>query len=376
MKGNYILRFMLQLSDFHYELPSSRIANAPISPRDASKLLIVKRSEQSFTDAHFSDLLQVLRPGDVLVRNDSKVIKARLFGYKEQTGGSVEILLNKPISILNDQVIYECIVKPGLRIGQCIRFGATELKSTCVGFGSDGYTRHLSFNCTHIQLLEFLEEIGTVPLPPYMHRTASESNSFADDYQTNYALVPGSVAAPTAGLHFTPELDAELIKKGVEIISLTLHVGLGTFLPVKTAVVTEHTMHAENYSFSERNAARILKAKQEGRRVIAVGTTTTRVLESAAYISDDNTLSFHTTQSGSTDIFIYPPYKFKVIDGLITNFHLPESTLLMLISAFASTPQTTQSFTRFTDSLLGKAYQHAIDNQYRFFSFGDALLLI
>lgn len=366
---------MLKLSDFTYHLPPELIATQPAVPRDHSQLLIVDRHTGQLTDAHFYDLPDFLQAGDLLVRNDSRVIKARLFGYKEETHGSVEILLNKPTSTLNDQVIYECIAKPGLRTNQTVGFATTELKSTCVGFGDDGYTRLLQFNCSNTELLAILEKIGTVPLPPYMHHTPLESNQFADDYQTKYAVEPGSVAAPTAGLHFTPELDAKLEQKGIEIAAVTLHVGLGTFLPVKTETITEHTMHAEHYTLSQNTANQILQAKTEGRRVIAVGTTTTRVLESAAYYSEAGELAFHTTESGTTDIFIYPPHQFKVIDALITNYHLPESTLLMLVSAFAASPQTAQQFTSFSETVIGAAYQHAIVQKYRFFSFGDALFI-
>lgn len=366
---------MLKLSDFTYHLPSGLIATKPAVPRDHSRLLVADRRTGQLTDAHFYDLPDFLQAGDLLVRNDSCVIKARLFGYKEETHGSVEILLNRPTSILNDSVIYECITKPGLRINQTIGFATTELKSTCIGFGEDGYTRLLQFNCSNTGLLAILEKIGTVPLPPYMHHTALESNQFAEDYQTKYAVEPGSVAAPTAGLHFTPELDAQLEKKGVEIAAVTLHVGLGTFLPVKTETITEHTMHAEHYALSQNTANQILKAKAEGRRVIAVGTTTVRVLESAAYYSKTGELNFHATESGNTDIFIYPPYQFKVVDGLITNYHLPESTLLMLVSAFVSIPQTAHQFISFSETTIGAAYRHAIAQKYRFFSFGDALFI-
>ncbi len=367
---------MHRLSDFQYTLPSPLIAREPVSQRDHSRLLVVNRAAQAITDHYFYNLPDFLQPGDVLVRNNSRVIKARLFGYKKLTGGQVELILNTPIFTSNDQVIYECLSRPGIKVGQEVVFGDGALVGICCGTGADGYTRHIQFAHGLSSFLVILDTIGTVPLPPYMHHAPQDAGTFAEQYQTNYAKSPGSVAAPTAGLHFTPQLDQLLLDRGITIAEVTLHVGLGTFLPVKTDTITDHVMHEERYILSPETAALITHAKKEGRRIIAVGTTTCRVLESAAHLRTDGSVHLTPTEHASTKIFIYPPYRFKVLDGLITNFHLPESTLLMLVSAFVSQPQTPQQFTTFAESLMGKAYAHAIAEKYRFFSFGDASLLL
>lgn len=361
---------------FQYSLPDELIAHQPAVPRDASRLLVVDRTSGELTDSTFSQLGDFLRPGDVIVRNNSKVLKARLFGSKVPTGGKVEILLNKIIKTSINETIWECMTKPGLAINQQLElahFSGEETQPTtvtCVGEGDGHYTRHLSFPLSAEQCFGLCEELGQTPLPPYIRAPKTVT---ADQYQTTFAEQFGSVAAPTAGLHFTPKLDATLRKKGVEILEVTLHVGLGTFLPVKAENLSEHHMHAEYYSLSATAATAITRAKKEGRRVIAVGTTTTRVLESVAKVTPEGV--HLSAQSGETAIFVYPPYSFKVLDGLITNFHLSESTLLMLVSAFVSAPNTPHSFTSFLETPVGKAYTHAIAQRYRFYSFGDAMLM-
>lgn len=367
---------MHRLSDFQYTLPPHLIAREPAAHRDHSRLLVINRATSSLTDHHFFELPHLLQPGDVLVRNNSRVIKARLFGYKKQTGGRVELILNTPIFTSNDQVIYECLSRPGIKEGQEVVFGDGALVGTCCGTGTDGYTRHVRFPHGLSAFLAILDTVGSVPLPPYMHHSPEEASTFTEHYQTKYAKHPGSVAAPTAGLHFTPQLDQALLDRGVTLAEVTLHVGLGTFLPVKTDTILDHVMHEERYTLTPQTAQLIMQAKKEGRRIIAVGTTTCRVLESAATQNPDGSLHLQSTEHGSTKIFIFPPYRFKVLDGLITNFHLPESTLLMLVSAFVSQPQTAELFTTFAESLVGKAYARAIAQEYRFFSFGDASLLL
>ncbi len=378
----------LQRTDFSYDLDQKYIAQTPVTPRDSSKLLQLNRSTTKVTHWHFSDLPQLLQPGDVLVRNNTKVLPARLFGTKT-TGGTVEILLNKPLADATTQdtntpttqhtTTWECLAKPGLKMDQEVHFisasdPACKLKARCVGVGTDGYTRHLKFSPGGAAFFSLLEALGTIPFPPYVdpkQQSAEGAATLARRYQTTYAKTTGSVAAPTAGLHFTPELDARLKATGITIVELTLHVGMGTFLPVKTNDIAEHHMHAEVFELPQATAACINAAKAAGNRVITVGTTTMRVLESCA--TPDGKLK---AQSGETSIFIYPPHQFLIVDGLITNFHLPHSTLLMLVAAFATAPNTTHVFTNFLDSSVGKAYLEALKNNYRFYSFGDAMLLL
>lgn len=365
---------MLTKNDFTYHLPTELIAQSPIEPRDASRLLVLDRTTEEITHENFRVLPSFLRSGDLLVRNNSRVIKARIFGYKHPTGGRVEIVLNKLQETKIDQCIWECIVRPGITVGQELTFGNGKLNARCEGLGPDGYTRLIAFRVSLTELYTLIEEIGETPLPPYIEKNAN-SNVTEEQYQTTYARDPGSVAAPTAGLHFTPQLDAQLRAAGIEIAEVTLHVGLGTFLPVKSESISDHTMHAEHFTLTAQTAERITKAKQNRQRIIAVGTTTCRVLESCAS-SDENGVVTLTPQSADTSIFIYPPRRFQCVDGLITNFHLPESTLLMLISAFVSTPNTPHAFTTFAESSVGKAYKAAIAEKYRFFSFGDAMLIL
>ena len=341
----------MKLSEFNYELPEELIAQIPIKKRDESRLMILNRKEQTIEHKKFKDILEYLKPGDVLVRNNTKVIPARLYGKKE-TGANVEFLLLNNIG--ND--IWEAIVRPGnkLHVGTKVIFGDGILEANILEIMPGG-TRKVEFKYQGI-FNEILDKIGLMPLPPYIHETLKEK----DRYQTVYAKYEGSAAAPTAGLHFTPELLQKIEEKGIEIANVTLHVGIGTFRPVKEEKIEEHKMHSEHFYIKQEDVDKINKAKQEGRRIIAVGTTSCRVLES---IADEKTGMVKPIED-DTEIFIYPGYKFKCIDGLITNFHLPESTLLMLVSALAG------------KEYIMKAYKEAVKEKYRFFSFGDAMFII
>ena len=340
----------MNLSEFNYELPEELIAQTPIKKRDESRLMILNRKEQTIEHKKFKEIIEYLQPGDVLVRNNTKVIPARLYGKKE-TGANVEFLLLNNIE--ND--IWEAIVRPGnkLHVGTKVIFGDGMLEANILEILPGG-TRKVEFKYQGI-FNEILDKIGLMPLPPYIHETLKEK----DRYQTVYAKYEGSAAAPTAGLHFTPELLKKIEEKGIEIANVTLHVGIGTFRPVKEEKIEEHKMHSEHFYIKQEDVEKINKAKKEGRRVIAVGTTSCRVLES---IADENTGMVKEIE-GDTEIFIYPGYKFKCIDGLITNFHLPESTLLMLVSALAG------------KDYIMRAYKEAVKEKYRFFSFGDAMFI-
>ena len=340
----------MNLSEFNYELPEELIAQTPIKKRDESRLMILNRKEQTIEHKKFKEIIEYLQPGDVLVRNNTKVIPARLYGKKE-TGANVEFLLLNNIE--ND--IWEAIVRPGnkLHVGTKVIFGDGMLEANILEILPGG-TRKVEFKYQGI-FNEILDKIGLMPLPPYIHETLKEK----DRYQTVYAKYEGSAAAPTAGLHFTPELLKKIEEKGIEIANVTLHVGIGTFRPVKEEKIEEHKMHSEHFYIKQEDVEKINKAKKEGRRVIAVGTTSCRVLES---IADENTGMVKEIED-DTEIFIYPGYKFKCIDGLITNFHLPESTLLMLVSALAG------------KDYIMRAYKEAVKEKYRFFSFGDAMFI-
>ena len=340
----------MKVSDFNYNLPEELIAQTPISKRDESRLMVVDRKTESIEHKHFKEIIDMLEPGDVLVRNNTKVIPARLYGKKE-TGAKVEFLLLNNI----EKDIWECIVRPGnkLHIGTKVIFGDGLLKANILDIMPGG-TRKVEFSYEGI-FNEILDKIGLMPLPPYIHEELKER----DRYQTVYAKYEGSAAAPTAGLHFTEELLEKIKEKGVEIANVTLHVGIGTFRPVKEETVEDHEMHSEHYYIKQEDADKINNAKKSGKRVIAVGTTSCRVLET---IADRN--GFVKETEGDTKIFIYPGYKFKCLDGLITNFHLPQSTLLMLVSALAG------------KELILKAYNEAVKEKYRFFSFGDAMFII
>ena len=343
-------RHFMKSEDFDYDLPLSLIAQSPIKDRDSSKLMVLDRFNGKIKHEIFHNIIDYLHKGDVLVLNDTKVIPARLIGTKEVTNATIEILLLRNIDGDN----WECLVKPAKRVkeGTIISFGDGKLKAKCIKVLDDGI-RHFTLIYEGI-LYEILDELGTMPLPPYIKKTLKDK----DRYQTVYAKNIGSAAAPTAGLHFTKELLKSIEEKGITICYITLHVGLGTFRPVNVSNVKEHKMHSEFYMISSEVANILNKAKKDKRRIISVGTTTTRTLETV--MSKYNTFK---ECSGYTDIFIYPPYEFKGIDALITNFHLPKSTLIMLVSAFCS-----------KEKILN-AYNEAIKNNYRFFSFGDAMFI-
>lgn len=341
----------LRKKDFYYDLPEELIAQTPVYPRDSSRLLSLNKTSGEVTHGVFTDILEVLNSGDVLVVNDSRVLPARLYGYKSDTNANIEFL------ILNqhEKDVWEILVKPGkkAKIGTEFIFGDGLLKATITDILEDG-NRICRFTYDGI-FYDILDKIGNMPLPPYITKKLEDK----ERYQTVYSKIPGSAAAPTAGLHFTPELMEKLKAKGVKIAYVTLHVGLGTFRPVKEDIITNHIMHTEHYMLSEENADIINEAKKNGGRVIAVGTTSCRTLESIMQkygeiipCADD------------TGIFIYPGYEFLILDGLITNFHLPESTLIMLVSAFAGYEHTMN------------AYKCAVEEKYRFFSFGDAMLIL
>ena len=339
----------MKLSEFNYDLPKELIAQTPIEKRDESRLMVLDREKQTIEHKTFKDIIDYLEPGDCLVRNNTKVLPARLYGKKE-TGAKVEFLLLNQI----EGDIWECIVRPGnkLHVGTKVEFGDGILKANILEVMPGG-TRKIEFKYDGI-FNEILDKIGLMPLPPYIHEELKQN----ERYQTVYAKYNGSAAAPTAGLHFTEELLEKIEKKGVKIANVTLHVGIGTFRPVKVENIEEHQMHSEHYYIKEEDVQKINETKEQGKRVIAVGTTSCRVLET---IADENGKVFAT--EGDTKIFIYPGYKFKCLDGLITNFHLPESTLLMLVSALAG------------KEYIMKAYNEAVKQKYRFFSFGDAMFI-
>jgi len=346
----------MNLSQLSYTLPKGLIANSPVVPRDYSKLLILDRATGTIQHKRFYELFDLLRPGDILVMNNTKVFPARAFG-KRSTGGRVETLFLKETK----KDIWEILGKNIPTTGNIIyytNFYAIVLKKSF-------NTAKVKVKTNNENLLDLLHKSGHTPIPPYIHSKLNE-HSLRSKYQTVFAEKEGSVAAPTAGLHFTKSLIAKLKKKGIVIEYVTLHVGASTFLPIKSNDVSKHKMHSEYYSVSKKTFDNLAKAKKVGRRIIAVGTTTTRVLE---------TIAKNKKLSGETDIYIYPPYKFKSVDALITNFHLPHSTLLALVSAFVSSPNTKNKFINFKPSLAGKAYKEAIDKNYRFYSFGDASLI-
>ncbi len=366
---------MLTINHFDYHLPTRLIAQYPVSPRHKSKLLYLNRSNNIIKDAKFEDLPIILKEIEhktgkktVLVRNNTKVIPARLFG-KKPSGGDAEVLLLKRISIETDGETWQCLTKPGLKAGQSITFGINLLIGTVKKI--DGYIRHISFTNLKNNFATTIHQVGHTPLPPYIEWDKHDESELRNMYQTTYAKVTGSAAAPTAGFHFSPELNNELSKNGIQFEEVTLHVGLGTFQPVKEKQIHKHTMHSEWFYLSPQTAAKLNTAKKANKNIISIGTTTTRVLESCVNKQTKKIIP----QEGETNIFIYPPYQFQFIDGLITNFHLPQSTLLMLISAFVSQPNTAHNFTNFESSIIGTAYHHAINQNYRFYSFGDGMLL-
>ena len=340
----------MKLSEFDFELPEELIAQHPVEKRDTSRLMVVNRENGNIEHRHFYDILDYLKPGDVLVRNNTKVIPARLFGIKEETNGHVEVLLLKELK----KDTWECLCGNAriVKMNTVITFGEGLLKAKCIEIKDEGIR---VFEMMYDGIFyEILDQLGTMPLPPYIKEKLEDKNR----YQTVYAKIEGSAAAPTAGLHFTEEINQKIKDKGVDIAFVTLHVGLGTFRPVKVDDVLEHDMHSEYYMVTQEAADKINKAKESGKRVITVGTTSTRTIESVA---DEN--GKMKADSGWTKIFIYPGYEFKVVDNLITNFHLPESTLIMLVSALAG-----------KENVLN-AYECAVENKYRFFSFGDAMFI-
>lgn len=340
----------MKVDDFDYKLPEELIAQTPLKKRDESRLMVLDKTTGDIQHKHFYNILDYLEKGDTIVLNDTKVLPARLIGVKEETGAVIEILLLKNI----EKDIWECLVKPARRVkvGTIVSFGEGKLKAKCIDTFDKGMI-HVELLYNGI-LMEILEELGTMPLPPYIHEKLEDQSR----YQTVYAKEVGSAAAPTAGLHFTKELLQKIKDKGVNIVYITLHVGLGTFRPVQVENIEKHEMHSEYYQMSREVADMLNETKKNGGRIIAVGTTSTRTLET---IRRDHNEFIEC--SGWTDIFIYPGFEFKAIDCLITNFHLPKSTLVMLVSALAS-----------RENIL-HAYHVAVEEKYRFFSFGDAMFI-
>ncbi len=344
----------MKRQDFYYDLPQDLIAQHPVEPRDHSRMLVLDRAAKSLADRHFYDITEYLRPGDCLVLNDSRVLPARLYGRRKETGAAVELLLLTP----RGEDTWEVLAGPGRKAkpGNVLTFGEGRLEAEVLDVVNEG-NRLVRFRYDRQggNFYSLLEEIGQMPLPHYITERLEDK----ERYQTVYSRELGSAAAPTAGLHFTPELLQKLREAGVETAFVTLHVGLGTFRPVKVDDITEHKMHSEHYELTPETADKINRARARGGRVIAVGTTSCRTLESIG-LRDGRV----EPGEGWTDIFIYPGYRFQVLDGLLTNFHLPESTLIMLVSAFAG-----YDFTM-------RAYRHAVEEKYRFFSFGDAMLIV
>ena len=340
----------MDINLFDYYLPEELIAQEPSSIRDECKLLVVNKTKKTYEDKIFHDILDYFKKGDVLVRNNTKVIPARLFAIKEGTGAKVEVLLLKDLG--NDT--WECLCgnAKAIKVGTKLHFKDDILIGTCLATFDEGI-RHIKFDYDGI-FLEELDKIGLMPLPPYIHKQVDDN----DKYQTVYAKIEGSAAAPTAGFHFTPELLKKIEDKGVEIVDITLNIGLGTFRPVKVQDTKDHVMHSESYVVSEEAASKLNRAKKEGRRIIACGTTSVRTLESnfAKY-------NEFKAESSTTSIFISPGYEYKAVDCLITNFHLPKSTLVMLVSAFMGREFTLE------------CYKHAVEEKYRFFSFGDSMFI-
>ena len=341
----------MKTSDFYYDLPEELIAQTPVEPRDSSRMLVYDRATKETQHKHFYDVIDYLNEGDTLIVNDSRVLPARIYGTKIPTGANVEFLLLKQ----KEEKVWETLVKPGkkARTGDKFSFGEGLMTATVIDVLEDG-NRIVQFECEN-NFFETLDKIGQMPLPPYIHEKLKDK----ERYQTVYSHELGSAAAPTAGLHFTKELMEKIKNKGVNIGYVTLHVGLGTFRPVKVDDVTTHKMHSEHFEVPKETAELIRKTKEKGKRVIAVGTTSCRTLESVAKEYGEVVPC-----DGWTDIFIYPGFEFKVLDGLITNFHLPESTLIMLVSAFAGYEETME------------VYKTAVEEKYRFFSFGDSMCIL
>jgi S-adenosylmethionine:tRNA ribosyltransferase-isomerase len=367
LPANQMNRTGSQVADYHYDLPTELVAQSPAPQRDQSRLLVFHRSRNNMEHQEFRNLPRHLRPGDLLVLNDTRVLRARLRGRKRHGGGRIEILLGHP-NRTND---WWCLLRPGKRVrtGTEIEFetisGLRQLSARVLEKDAQGLYRLIFTGVS--DLLQLLDEIGEVPLPPYISRPAGwEASQDSERYQTVYARRPGAVAAPTAGLHFTPSLLSELTDLGVELCHVTLHVGLGTFAPIACKTIAEHRMHVERFELTSRAADQLNAARSASRRIVAVGTTVVRVLEHVAA----HCPARMTPMTGETNLFIHPPYRFQVVDAMITNFHLPESTLLMLVSAFAD-PGALEGRRRILD-----AYAEAVRQRYRFFSYGDAMLLL
>ncbi|MGN0710550.1 MAG: tRNA preQ1(34) S-adenosylmethionine ribosyltransferase-isomerase QueA [Anaerovoracaceae bacterium] len=354
----------MHINDFDYELPAELIAQKPADKRDFSRLLVVHRDTGKIEHRHFYDVLDYLNEGDCLVLNNSKVLPARLFGVKEGTGAKIEFLLIKRL----DGDLWETMVRPGKRLkpGDAVDFSCggekAKFRAVVEAYGEEG-TRHVRFDYDGI-FLERLEELGSMPLPPYIERSSEEEDK--DRYQTVYCKEEGSVAAPTAGLHFTKELLEKAQAKGVKLAYVTLHVGIGTFRPVKCEIIEEHKMHFEEYSVSAESAKTINETRKNGGKIICVGTTSSRTVESAAVLNEEGDIPKYVMKEGqgSTGIFIYPGYEFKIVDSLITNFHLPKSTLLMLVSAL------------YDREKMLEIYKTAVEEKYHFFSYGDAMIIL
>ena len=342
----------MKLEEFDFYLPEELIAQTPLLKRDTSKLLTINRKENTYEHKVFSDIIDYFNPGDTLVLNNTRVMPARLYGQKKDTGAAIEVLLLKN----KEHNMWECLVKPAKRIkvGSIVSFGDGIMEAECVKVLDDGF-RYFEFKYEGI-FQERLDELGSMPLPPYIKERLTDK----ERYQTVYSKEVGSSAAPTAGLHFTNELLDKIKQKGVNIVYLTLHVGLGTFRPVSVENIEEHDMHSEYYTLDEETANVINETKKNGGRVFSVGTTSTRTLETIARDNDGEIVP----ASGWTNIFIYPGFEFKCVDGLITNFHLPKSSLIMLVSAFYNREKVLE------------LYKIAVENKYRFFSFGDAMIII
>ena len=340
----------MKTSDFDYELPKELIAQTPLADRTSSRMMVVHKNSGKLEHRHFFDIIDYLHSGDVIVRNNTRVIPARLYGTKEETGAHVEALLLRQ----EPDDVWECLVGNArtVKLDTVVSFHDGRLKAKCVGIGDKGI-REMKMLYDGI-FTEILEQLGTVPLPPYIREKLDDPNR----YQTVYARVDGSAAAPTAGLHFTPEIFRKLEEKGVQIVDVTLHVGLGTFRPMDTENIEEHIMHSEVYYMSAEAAETLNKAKAEGRRIIAIGTTSVRTLESVW-----NRFGRFEACSGETTLFIYPGYEWHTIDCMLTNFHLPKSTLIMMIASYAG------------KELVFKAYEEAVRERYRFFSFGDCMFI-
>ena len=342
----------MKLEEFDFYLPEELIAQTPLIKRDTSKLLTINRKENTYEHKVFSDIIDYFNPGDTLVLNNTRVMPARLYGQKKDTGAAIEVLLLKN----KEHNMWECLVKPAKRIkvGSIVSFGDGIMEAECVKVLDDGF-RYFEFKYEGI-FQERLDELGTMPLPPYIKERLTDK----ERYQTVYSKEVGSSAAPTAGLHFTNELLDKIKQKGVNIVYLTLHVGLGTFRPVSVENIEDHDMHSEYYTLDEETANVINETKKNGGRVFSIGTTSTRTLETIARDNDGEIVA----ASGWTNIFIYPGFEFKCVDGLITNFHLPKSSLIMLVSAFYNREKVLE------------LYKIAVENKYRFFSFGDAMIII